>query len=112
MNLSEAQALALEVRHLYDKLNAKNSQKSWQASDYLSGMVGDVGDLQKLAMAKDGKRDFKETDVTLDQAIEHELSDIFWSVLVLAKEYNVDLEKGFANTMDNLKQKLDKKLGS
>jgi NTP pyrophosphatase (non-canonical NTP hydrolase) len=68
----------------------------------MQGFVVDVGDLMKLVMAKAGTRPVDH----VDQKLAHELSDCLWSVLVLAKAYDVDLEKEFLRTMDEIEVKL------
>jgi NTP pyrophosphatase (non-canonical NTP hydrolase) len=110
MTLKNAQALAIDVKDLYDRLNKKSDQSLWSAEDYLSGLMGDIGDLHKLLMAKNNKRSYKGKDMTLDQAIEHEMADIVWSILVLAKMHNVDIDKAFSDTMTKLKTDIEKKL--
>ncbi|XHL89450.1 MazG nucleotide pyrophosphohydrolase domain-containing protein [Streptomyces niveus] len=35
-------------------------------------------------------------------ALEHELTDCLWSVLILAHRYGVDLDQAFRRTMDEL----------
>ena len=62
------------------------------------GFVGDVGDLAKLVMGAEGTR----SDVGGRTALEHELSDCLWSVLVLADHYDIDLAAAYARTMDEL----------
>ena len=57
----------------------------------------------KLVMAKQGLRAAKGD---VDERLAHELSDCLWSVLVLAKLYDVDLEKEFLGTMAELETKL------
>lgn len=68
----------------------------------MQGFVGDVGDLMKLVMAKSGIRTIADTE----QKLPHELADCLWSVLVLARLYDVDLEKAFLTTMDDLERRL------
>lgn len=68
----------------------------------MQGFVVDVGDLMKLVMAKGGAREVPEVDAKLA----HELADCLWSVLVLARAYDVDLERAFTRTMDELEAKL------
>lgn len=89
---------AQEIRAKYDELNAHDSHKKWTASEYAEGLVGDVGDLMKLVMAKEGKRRGEDIDAKL----QHELSDCLWSLLIIASEYNIDLEQSFFATMDEL----------
>jgi NTP pyrophosphatase (non-canonical NTP hydrolase) len=66
------------------------------------GLVKDVGDLALLVQAKEGVREVERVDETLA----HELADCLWSVLVLADRYSVDLERAFADTMDDLEARL------
>ena len=68
----------------------------------MQGFVVDVGDLMKLVMAKSGARPVDDPD----RKLAHELSDCLWSVLVLAKLYDVNLEKEFLATMSGLEKKL------
>ena len=68
----------------------------------MQGFVGDVGDLMKLVMAKQGLRPAAD----LDRKLAHELSDCLWSVLVLAKLYDVDLDQEFLATMSGIEQEL------
>jgi NTP pyrophosphatase (non-canonical NTP hydrolase) len=64
----------------------------------MQGFVVDVGDLMRLVMAKSGIRHTDEVDAKLA----HELADCLWSVLVLAKLYDIDLEKAFLTTLEEL----------
>ena len=68
----------------------------------MQGLVGDVGDLMKLVMAKAGSRPVED----LDRRLAHELADCLWSVLTLADAYDVDLETSFTSTMDELEESL------
>jgi len=68
----------------------------------MQGFVVDVGDLMKLVMAKAGSRPGED----VDRQLAHELSDCLWSVLVLAQLYDVDLEREFFATMNELEAKL------
>ena len=68
----------------------------------MQGFVVDVGDLMKLVMAKNGARPVED----LERKLAHELSDCLWSVLVLARLYDVDLEKAFLATMTDIEVKL------
>ncbi|WP_326601124.1 hypothetical protein [Streptomyces sp. NBC_01800] len=60
--------------------------------------VGGVGDLAKIVMAQEGARDMPGGRA----ALEHELADCLWSVLVLAHRYDVNLDVAFLHTMDEL----------
>lgn len=93
---------AQEIRAKYDELNVRDGHKKWDVSDYAAGFVGDVGDLIKLVMAKEGKRRGENVDAKL----KHELSDCLWSLLSIAAQYDIDLEQSFHETMDELERKL------
>jgi NTP pyrophosphatase (non-canonical NTP hydrolase) len=101
-SLSDLLKRAQEIRAKYDELNAQNGHRKWDGSDYTAGFVGDVGDLVKLVMAKEGKRRGEDVDAKL----RHELSDCLWSLLIIADYYDINLERSFFETMDQLEEKL------
>ena len=101
-NMNDLQKRAQEIRQKYDELNAKDKHAKWDGVDYAAGFVGDVGDLMKLVMAKDGKR--RGDDI--DERLTHELGDCLWSLLVIANYYGIDLEDAFTKTMDELDERL------
>lgn len=98
MGIKELSDRALEVRAKYSELEKQKYGREWTRSEIMQGFVGDVGDLMKLVMAKEGIR----TKDNVDEKIAHELSDCLWSVLVLAEKYGVDIEKSFLKTMEGL----------
>ena len=101
-DVSELQKRAQDIRAKYDALNTKDGHTKWDGVDYAAGFVGDVGDLMKLVMAKDGKRRGEDIDAKL----RHELGDCLWSLLVIANHYDIDLEAAFHRTMDELESRL------
>ena len=105
-DLRDAQKRALEIRAMYDELNKKQRNHTWDAKDHAMGFVGDVGDLMKLVAAKEGVR----AGADVDSRLGHELADCLWSVFVLADHYNIDLEKEFVRTMDYLEKRIAKEL--
>jgi NTP pyrophosphatase (non-canonical NTP hydrolase) len=96
---------ALAVRNHYNELQKADGHKIWNAQDRMAGFVGDVGDLSKLIMAK---YELRRGPEVIDEALAHELSDCLWSVMVLADELNIDLEKAFTKTMDELHERIEK----
>jgi len=94
---------ALEVREKYGQYEREKSGREWTGPEILQGFVGDVGDLSKLILAKEGRRDIQDVDAKLA----HELSDCLWSIIVLADKYDVNLEQSFLKTMDELDGRLD-----
>lgn len=98
----ELQRRGLEIADLYDKLNLAQRGRTWTREETMLGFVGDVGQLAKLVMGAEGAR----SDVAGRDALEHELADCLWSVLVLADRYEVDLAAVFGRTMDELEARL------
>ena len=105
MELEQLQKQALQVRELYAAYERQYA-KEWSTLQTMEGFVGDVGDLMKLVMAKEGYRHIEDVDTKLA----HELADCLYSVLILAAKYNIDLPKEFSSTMDTLKKNIAKKL--
>ena len=103
MDFKQVQQRALEVREKYSHLEMKQKGKSWTNAQIMEGFVGDVGDLMKLVMAKEGARDYEH----VDEKLAHELADCLWCVLVLADKYGVDLEASFMKTMDELNNRIE-----
>ena len=93
---------AEEIRELYEESNAKNGKEAWRIRDYAMGFVGDVGDLQKLVMAKENLRDIENVDDKLG----HELADCLWSILIIANYYGIDLNKEFEKTMNMITERI------
>ena len=95
MELAQLSARAQQIRELFAAREKAQGGRSWTREELMQGFVGDVGDLMKLVMAKAGARPVAD----VDRKLAHELSDCLWSVLVLARAYDVDLEKEFLATM-------------
>ncbi|MFF4531618.1 nucleotide pyrophosphohydrolase [Streptomyces sp. NPDC001407] len=105
MNLDEVKRRALEVHDLYDELNRRD-RRVWRTDEFMLGFVGDVGDLAKLVMAEEGARENPGGRA----ALEHELSDCLWSVVILSHLYEVDLADAFCRTMTELKASITAQL--
>jgi NTP pyrophosphatase (non-canonical NTP hydrolase) len=103
MELKELINRAKSIRDAYAKIEIKSSGKPWGVSERTQGFVADAGDLMKLMMAKGGLRKIDDVDAKLA----HELSDCLWSVLVIADELVIDIEKEFGKNMDELQRKIE-----
>lgn len=101
-DLNELLQRAEEIRARYEELNAQNGTEAWRIRDYAMGLMGDIGDLQKLIMAKENLRNIPDVDAKL----EHELADCLWSLLIIANYYGIDLSKAFESTMDTISNKI------
>jgi NTP pyrophosphatase (non-canonical NTP hydrolase) len=92
----------LEIRKLYEEKEKQLYGSPWTSEEIMLGFVGDVGDLAKLVIAENGKRNIENSK----QKLEHELADCLWSLIVLAHVHDVDLESSFMNTMNELQKYL------
>ncbi|MBD0420241.1 hypothetical protein H0H10_13905 [Streptomyces sp. TRM S81-3] len=69
--------------------------------------MGDVGDLAKQVLVQEGARSGRPDS---QAALEHELADCLWSVLILAHRYGIDLESAFVRTMGELEKTISARL--
>ncbi|MER7794369.1 MazG nucleotide pyrophosphohydrolase domain-containing protein [Streptomyces sp. NPDC097640] len=106
MDLGELKEQAIRIHDLYDELNRRERGRAWTRDEFMLGFMGDVGDLAKLIMAQEGARDVPGGRA----ALEHELADCLWSVLILAHRYEVDLEDAFRRTMAELDESITAQL--
>ena len=104
MDFQEITKRALFIRGQYVEFEKQHYGESWTSEEIALGLVGDVGDLAKLVMAESGRRDIPDSKSKL----EHELADCLWSIIVLANNHDIDLEKSFLKTMDSLERHLSK----
>jgi NTP pyrophosphatase (non-canonical NTP hydrolase) len=93
---------ALHIRAQYAELEQARYGRSWETDEIALGLVGDMGDLAKLVLAKNGVRAIPEAHAKLA----HELSDCLWSIIVLPHQYGFDLEAIFLENMDALEQRI------
>jgi len=103
MEFKDLSQRALEIRGKYEVLENKKYGRAWSRAELAQGLVVDIGDLTRLIMAKEGIREAAD----LDAKLKHELSDCLWSILVLARKYEIDLEKEFVASMDELGKKIE-----
>ncbi|MGH3703696.1 MAG: MazG nucleotide pyrophosphohydrolase domain-containing protein [Agromyces sp.] len=103
MEFQVMQQMARRVASLYAERDVERFGRAWDANELVLGLVGDVGDLAKLAQGTAGVRPHPD----LDAALEHELADCLWSLIAIADALDIDLERAFGNTMEELSQRLD-----
>lgn len=97
-DIQDLQKRAREIRDKYDALSRAKGTPAWGPLERTAGFTVDVGELVELVMAKEGLRSVEDVDAKLA----HELADCLWSVLCIADYYDVDIEKAFTGTMDQL----------
>ena len=93
---------AIHIRKQYEEKEKQQYGSSWTSEEVTLGFVGDIGDLAKLIVAENGRRNIANSK----EKLEHELSDCLWSVIVLSRLYDIDLERSFMRTMDELEEHL------
>lgn len=99
------EAAALAVRERYGAFEERSYGRRWTPEELTLGFVGDVGDLVQLVQSKAGVRAIDDVDAKLA----HELADCLWSVICLARAYDIDLEAAFGDTMGLLDEWLTDK---
>ena len=97
---------AVFIRKKYLELEIMKYGRKWTGEEMAIGFVGDVGDLMKIIMAKNGVRDIDQ----VDEKLAHELSDCLWSIIILARLYNIDLEQVFMRTMNDIEKHIAEKI--
>lgn len=105
---SDVIASAVAIRNQYNELQVVDGNKVWNAQDRTAGLVGDVGDLSKLVMAKHGLRRGPQD---IDAALEHELSDCLWSALIIADELDIDIETAFTKWTKEMHMRIEREKG-
>jgi NTP pyrophosphatase (non-canonical NTP hydrolase) len=91
-------ARAVSVRAQLEAYEEQSFGRTWTVEELLIGLVGDLGDLAKAIQAREGIRALDDPE----RRLEHELSDVLWSAIVLADRCGVDLAAAFLRTMDEI----------
>lgn len=104
MTIQDMLTRAKKIRTSYSELEKEKYGKEWTSQNIMEGFVGDVGDLMKIVMAKEGLREMDD----IDEKLSHELADCLWSILILSDKYGVDIEQAFEQTMNELEERMDK----
>ena len=93
---------AMDLRRQYEIKETELYGAPATDEDIAQGLSGDVNNLIKLILAEHGKR----VIVNSKEKLESQLSHCLWSVIVLAKMHNINLEQSFMETMDRLENHL------
>ncbi len=88
---------AMEIRRRYNALEKSRGKEPWDAVKLARGFKKDVTDLLTII----------EQDIVDRKKISHELGDCLWSVLVIARKLDIDLERAFWTTMGELDNRID-----
>jgi NTP pyrophosphatase (non-canonical NTP hydrolase) len=102
MELQKLVNRAMDLRGQYEKKETELYGSPSTDEDIAQGFSGDVNNLIKLILAERGKRNIANSK----EKLEAQLAHCLWSVIVLAKMHNIDLEQSFMETMDRLENHL------
>ncbi len=102
MDLQKLVNRAMDLRTQYEKKERQLYGSASTDEDIAQGLLGDANNLVKLVAAQHGEREIMNSAEKLGSQLSHCL----WSVIVLAKMYNVDLEQSFMETMVKLENHL------
>ena len=102
MELQKLINRAMDLRNQYEKKEKQLYGSPATDEDIAQGFLGDVNNLVKLVNAAGGRGQIANSAEKLGPQLSHCL----WSVIVLAKMHNVDLEQSFMETMDKLENHL------
>lgn len=105
MDFETLERRALDVRDALARWEQQQYGREWTLEQSVLGLVGDVGDLAKLIQAHEGLRSADDVRALL----EHELSDVLWSVIVIGHRLGVDLPAAFLRTMDDIASAIDER---
>lgn len=86
---------AMEIRRKYNELESNRGKEPWDAVKLTRGFKKDVADLLTII----------EQDIIDRKKLNHELGDCLWSVLVIARKLDIDLERAFWTTMGEIEQR-------
>ena len=89
---------AMDLRRQYAEKEKQLYGAPLIDEDIAQGFLGDVNNLVKLVMAEHGKRGIANSKEKLASQLAHCL----WSVIVLARMHDIDLEQSFMEAMDRL----------
>lgn len=103
MDLPALTATAMALHRRFAAHARWRGSRPWSRREIMEGFVVDVGALMKLVMAKEGVRPVNH----VDRKLAHELADCLWSVLVLARLYEVDLGREFQRMVADVSEKLE-----
>jgi NTP pyrophosphatase (non-canonical NTP hydrolase) len=86
---------AMEIRRQYDELNKKRSGQPWDAVKLTREFKKNVSELMTIV----------EQDIVDRKKLSHELADCLWSILMIARKLDIDIERAFWTAMGETDQR-------
>jgi NTP pyrophosphatase (non-canonical NTP hydrolase) len=93
---------AMDLRRQYEEKETNLYGSPSTDEDIAQAFAGDASNLVKFVLAEHGKRDIPNSK----EKLEAQLAHCLWSVIVLSKLRDVDLEQSFMEAMDRLEAHL------
>lgn len=97
--IKELQVLAAQF------VQERNWRQFHGAKNISMNIAVEAAELMELFVWKSSKREIADVIQEHQQAIEHELADILFSLLLFADEYNIDLAQSFIQKLKHNAQK-------
>jgi len=94
----------MDLRRQYEIKETELYGSPYTSAEIGEGFAGDVKNLVKLIQAESGEG--KSQIANSKDKLEAQLGHCLWSVIVLSKTHNVDLETAFMEAMDRLENHL------
>jgi NTP pyrophosphatase (non-canonical NTP hydrolase) len=102
MELQKLINRAMDLRRQYEIKETELYGSPSTDEDIAQSLAGDVGNLIKFIEAEHGRR----VIINSKEKLESQLAHCLWSVIVIAKMHDVNLEQSFMETMDRLENHL------
>lgn len=102
MELQKLINRAMDLRSQYEKKEKQLYGSPSTAEDIARGFLGDVNVLVKVLQPEQGKHEI----LNRREKLGSQLSHCLWSVIVLARMHDIDLEQSFMEAMDRLENHL------
>ncbi|MFD8496414.1 hypothetical protein [Amycolatopsis sp. NPDC059657] len=99
MSLEEADALALQVRALYEQLENRLLGRTWTLPELALGFTNDAAYVGRLVLAAERTWGI---DGDVDDELRHKLAECLWWVFVLGDRLGVDVPAAYESTMDKI----------
>ena len=102
MELQKLINRAMDLRRQYEVKETELYGSPSTDEDIARGLSADVNNLIKFIEAEHGKRVIPNSQ----EKLESQLAHCLWSIVVIAKMHDVNLEQSFMETMDRLENHL------
>jgi NTP pyrophosphatase (non-canonical NTP hydrolase) len=88
---------AMEIRRKYDEMEKDHNRQPWNAIKLTRGFKKDVSELLTIV----------EQDMVDRKKLSHELADCLWSILIIARKLDIDIERSFWTRMGQFEQRFE-----